>query len=348
MNFLSRMALGLMLLLMTFSTARASEFQIGEIVDIQDDVYVIEMGGEQLRVEKPEGFLTTQSQEGEVGEKMVMGTFETGAGLAWTIYDTYRSSNLLLLLGGFFVLVFLIAGKRGFTSLLGLVISISIIIFAIIPLIVSGASPLLTALGGSCVIGGVTIFIAHGFSRKSLLAFYATIFTLLCAAGFAMAAVMFAKVFGTGSEESVYFLGGEYAFLDLRGILLGGVLLGALGVLDDITVSQVFSIAEIQRANPKLSAQELFQRGMRVGREHIASMVNTLALAYVGVALPLILLISLDASTPLWVTLNSEFVGEEVVRVVVGSSALTLAAPIASFLAAYFLKKKTYSEGEVT
>ncbi|MCK5472229.1 YibE/F family protein [Candidatus Gracilibacteria bacterium] len=321
----------------------ANEFAVGEVLQVHEDDLEVELLGKKIKVENNENFLTTLAQETSEGEKMVMGKFEMGRGKVWQIYDKYRSPHLLALVLLFFILIFLIGGKRGLSSLLGLAISISIILFGIIPFIASGLNPLLVALVGGFAIAGVTIFIAHGFSRNSFLAFLATIFTLLVAALFACFAISFTKIFGTGSEESFYFLSGEFAFIDLRGLLFTGILLGTLGVLDDITVAQIASISEIQKANPKLSPRELFVSAMKIGREHIASMINTLALAYVGVSLPLILLLFLDSSKPLWVILNSEFVAEEIVRVVVGSSALILAAPIASFLGAYFLRKRANS-----
>ncbi len=318
----------------------ASEFAVGEVLRVHGGDFEVELLGEKIKIENNENFLTTFSQEASEGEKMVVGKFEMGEGKVWQIYDKYRNPHLLILFFFLMVLVFLVAKWRGLSALLGLAISIAIILFGIIPSIASGLNPLLVVLVGGFVIAGVTIFIAHGFSRNSFLAFLSTIFTLLVATLFACFAINFTKIFGTGGEESFYFLSGEFAFIDLRGLLLAGILLGTLGVLDDITVAQVTSISEIQKANPKFSSRELFKRGMRIGREHIASMINTLALAYAGVSLPLLLLLFLDSAKPLWVILNSEFVAEEIVRVIVGSSALILAAPIASFLGAYFLRKR--------
>ena len=319
----------------------ASEFAVGEVIQVHEDGFEVELLGEKIKIENNENFLATPAQKASEGEKMVVGKFEMGEGKVWQIYDKYRNPRLLILFFFFVAFVFLVARWQGLSALSGLAISIAIIFFAIIPSIASGLNPILVALVGGFVIAGVTIFIAHGFSRNSFLAFLSTIFTLLVATLFAFFAISLAKIFGTGGEESFYFLSGEFAFIDLRGLLFAGILLGTLGVLDDITVAQITSISEIQSADPKLSSHELFKRGMKIGREHIASMINTLALAYAGVSLPLILLLFLDSSKPLWVILNSEFVAEEIVRVVVGSSALILAAPIATFLGAYFLQKRS-------
>ena len=116
---------------------------------------------------------------------------------------------------------------------------------------------------------------------------------------------------------------------------LGGIIIGALGVLDDITTAQTATIDELSKANHTLSQRELFTRGMSVGKEHVASLINTLALAYAGASLPILLLFYTNTDTPAWVTVNSEFIAEEIVRTLVGSMALLLAVPISSFLAAH-------------
>lgn len=135
-------------------------------------------------------------------------------------------------------------------------------------------------------------------------------------------------------------LTGNQTSINLKGLLLGGIVIGALGVLDDITTGQTAVINELISANKKLNKTELFKRGLVVGREHIASLVNTLFLAYASVSLPLLLLFSQSSDTPLWVAVNSEFIAEEIVRTLVGSSTLILAVPISTFMAVNFLTRK--------
>ena len=127
---------------------------------------------------------------------------------------------------------------------------------------------------------------------------------------------------------------GELSAVNLRGLLLGGIIIGALGVLDDITTAQTAAIDEISKANPRLGFRELYRSGTSIGREHIASLINTLALAYAGASLPILLLFSINEEMPMWTILNSEFMAEEIVRTLVGSSALLLAVPISTYLAA--------------
>jgi uncharacterized membrane protein len=181
-----------------------------------------------------------------------------------------------------------------------------------------------------------SLYLAHGFNKRTSVALFGSVLTLVFAVGIDVLFVYFTKLTGMGSEESVY-LQISNSSIDLRMLLLSGIIIGVLGVLDDVTTGQAAIIDELHDANPNLSVSELYRRGLSVGREHIASLINTLVLAYVGVSFPLILLFTIQKSQPLWLTLNSNFIGEEVVRTVVGSSALILAVPITSILAAYFL-----------
>ena len=135
----------------------------------------------------------------------------------------------------------------------------------------------------------------------------------------------------------MYLQSGLTAGVNLRGLLLGGMIIGCLGVLDDITTAQTAAVDEIRKANPNLTSKQLLQSGLSVGREHIASLINTLALAYAGASLPLLLLFQTNETFPLWVTLNSEFLAEEIVRTLVGSTTLLLAVPISTWCAARFL-----------
>ncbi len=317
------------------------EFAIGEVVEIQNEMAALELiDGRSIEVEQNAAFAMTENQIPVVGEKFVVGRFDFGGEKIWQIYDYYRLDKLLMIFTIFVFILIAVGGWRGISALAGLVVSIGAIIFGVVPALASGFPPLIVVLVGGAAIAAVTIFIAHGFNFRALLAFAATIATLLVAAGLAVFFTIFANLFGTGSEESFYLTSGLFEDLDLRGLLLAGILLGALGVLDDITIAEITTVDELKKANPNLTRRELFKRGLRVGREHIASMVNTLALAYAGVALPLILLFVVDGNQPLWALVNSEFAAEEITRTLVGSLALVLAAPLSCFLGALFLKKK--------
>ena len=253
------------------------------------------------------------------------------------IADHYRLPSLLWVVAIFFALVVFFGRWRGFTSIIGIVVSIVVLTTFIIPRILNGGNPLGMSIVGAVIIALISLYVAHGFSRRTSIALASTLITLGLAAGLAMLFVMLGRLSGVGSEEAYYLQFGNLENLNLKGLLLGGIIIGALGVLDDITTGQTAAVEKIHKANPALSRLELVKRGLKVGREHIASLVNTLVLAYAGASFPLLLLFSMNDAVPLWLTFNSEMIAEEVIRTLVGSSALVLAVPIATALAARFV-----------
>lgn len=269
------------------------------------------------------------------GETIIMQRLEQPSGeVQYLVREKYRLHVLLLLTLAFFALGFLLGGKTGVSAIIGLAASIGVIYFFIVPQIVAGRQPLLISCIGAVLIACSSIYFAHGFNRRTTIALFSTGITLLCSVCTAVVFVWFAKLFGMGTEETMFFQTGPLQTVDLRGLLLGGIIIGALGVLDDITTAQTAAIDELSKANPKLGFAELYKAGTSIGREHIASLINTLALAYAGASLPLLLLFFTGTDTPWWVILNSEFLAEEIVRTLVGSITLLLAVPISTWLAA--------------
>ena len=254
---------------------------------------------------------------------------------SYFIMDRYRLPAVTYIIVGFFLLVFLVAGKKGFGAILGLIISLFVILNFIVPQIIHGSDPLMISIAGSLIIVFTTIFLAHGFSKKTAVALVATLISLILTGILAVFFVAITRLTGLGSEDS-YLLQFGPEGINLQGLLLGGIIIGALGVLDDITTAQSAAIFEIFKANSTLPLRELIKRGMSVGREHVASLVNTLVLAYAGVSLSLFILFVLNPSKqPYWVILNSEVIIEELVRTLAGSIGLTLAVPITTLLAAW-------------
>lgn len=250
------------------------------------------------------------------------------------VADVYRTKTVYWLLGLFAVVVVIVGGLRGATSFLGMFVSLIILLLYVVPQILSGSNPLVVGLIGSMVIGTITIYIAHGFSIKSHVALSSMIGVLFLVGGLAILAVKAAQLVGLGSEEAYFLQFSDTANINLQGLLLCGILLGALGVLDDITISQSSIVFELYDAKKKISWEELYERGLAVGKDHVASLVNTLVLAYVGANLPLFLLLVMNEQTPLWVTLNSDILVEEIIRTLAGSIGLVLAVPLSTFLAA--------------
>lgn len=280
------------------------------------------------------------------GDKIIVAEHVNQEGTAYFFADRYRLQSIFLILGFFLILATFFARKKGAMAIVGLVVSLFIIIKWIIPPILAGGNPLLISFFGALGIAVTSIYLAHGYSQRTTLALISTLITLVLATGMSLLFVSLASLTGMGSDEAFYLELGMNETINLKGLLLGGIIIGVLGVLDDVTTAQVATVDEIHSANPRLSFLELYRRGTAVGQEHIASLVNTLVLAYVGASLPLLLIFILNKEMPLWIALNNEIVAEEVIRTLVGSSSLIFAVPIATFLAAYFFEGKIPSRNE--
>lgn len=270
---------------------------------------------------------------------VVQQVFDDGS-IEYAVADIHRLGILQWLILGFFLLVLVVAGKRGFLSIIGMVASMVVVFTFLVPELLSGADPVVISLLAAVMVGASTLYLSHGFSRRSHIAFGSILLTLLMVLLLGQVAVQTAELAGLGSEEAYFLQFTPGISIKLQGLLLGGIIIGALGVLDDIIVSQVSVVTQLKAANEKLSKAELYWRGLEVGKDHVASLVNTLVLAYAGANLPLFLLFYTSEGVPWWVTVNNELIAEEVVRTVVGSIGLVLAVPITTVLAAVFLRKK--------
>ena len=256
------------------------------------------------------------------------------------IADHYRNSRVALVVSLFFILAIIFGGWKGLTAILGMLFSAGVVFYGIAPRVLAGANALIVALLGGAVIIVVSLYVSHGFSKRTSIAVGASLATLVLAALCNYAAVIFTHLTGGGTEEA-YYLQMDGSSIDARGLLLGGIIIGVLGVLDDITTAQAAAVEEISLANTTLSFRELYRRGISVGKEHIASLVNTLVLAYVGASFPIVLLYILHKNIPVWLLLNSNFIAEEIVRTVVGSTALVLAVPLTTIMSAYIFSPKS-------
>jgi uncharacterized membrane protein len=253
----------------------------------------------------------------------------TGAG--YTIVDFERRGPMLVLAVIFVLLVLLFARLRGALSLVGLAFSVGIVLLFVVPAILDGRSPLAVAVVGSLAVALVTIPLAHGGSAKSLSALLGTAASLLLTAALAVVFTELTHLTGLSTEEAVFLRVGQ-ADLSLDGLLLAGMVIGALGVLDDVTISQASTVLALRRANPSLGFAELFRRALQVGRDHVSATVNTLVLAYMGAALPVLLIFS-TADLGVGEALNTELVAKEVVATLVGSIGLIASVPLTTALA---------------
>lgn len=272
----------------------------------------------------------------EPGDKIFLSHIRDINGIEFYILkDVDRGGGLLLLFLLFVGLLLLFAGFQGARALGSLLLSILGIVFILLPALLAGYDPILMSLLIAGVILALALFGTHGFGPLSLIAFGGTIGAVLVTSAVAWWFVEMLRLTGYGSDASVYLTFATNGELDLVGLLLGSIIIGVLGVLDDISITQASVVRELRAANSALPALELYRRAIKVGRDHVGSLVNTLALAYVGAALPLVLLFS-TSDAPLFFTLNQEVVAAELARILIGSIGLILTVPLTTGLAAWW------------
>lgn len=258
------------------------------------------------------------------------------------INDYVRRAPLFWLFIIFVALTIIIGRKRGIASIFGMAFSFLVIFLFVLPQISNGQDPILIAIIASLIIIPVTFYLSHGFNRKTTMSVIGTMIALLVTGILATIFVDAAKLTGFSSEEAGFLESIKQGSINIRGLLLAGIIIGLLGILDDITISQAAIVEQLIDTSPRLSFKELYARGMDVGKDHIASVVNTLVLVYTGAALPLLLLF-INNPAPFSEVINYEMIAEEIVRTLVASIGLILAVPITTLLAAYFSKKKLRS-----
>jgi uncharacterized membrane protein len=249
----------------------------------------------------------------------------------YTFLDFERQGPLIWLAVAFGVIVILFGRLRGAMSLLGLGASLVVIFAFVVPAMLSGTSPVLVAALGASAVMLLTISLAHGLGAKSMAAILGTTVSLALTIGLALLFSELAYLTGFGSEESSLVLVGNSS-ISLRGLVIAGIVIGALGVLDDVTVSQSSTVMALRRSNPAYRFGELFREALDVGHDHVAATVNTLVLAYVGASLPILLIFSISG-VAVSDALNTEAVAEQIVGMLVGSIGLIAAVPITTALA---------------
>jgi uncharacterized membrane protein len=252
--------------------------------------------------------------------------------LQYSVTDVNRQFPLALLAGIFAVVVILIGRMRGVMALVALVVSFAVLTLFILPAILQGSNPLLVAVVGSSAIMLLALYMCHGLTARTSVAVLGTLVSLLLIGLLGSVFIGWASLTGN-TDDSTGLIHGLYPGIDMSGLLLAGVIIGSLGVLDDVTVTQTSAVWELHQADPSMGTRDLYRAGIRIGRDHIASVVNTLVLAYAGAALPLLLLFSI-AESSVGAVANSELVAEEIVRTLVGSIGLVAAVPVTTALAA--------------
>ncbi|MES9520145.1 YibE/F family protein [Streptomyces capoamus] len=274
-----------------------------------------------------------QTRQLHQGERVVV-AYEPSAPreLQYAVTDVDRKFPMALLAGIFAVAVVVVGRLRGVMALVALAVSFLVLTLFILPAILQGSNPLLVAVVGASAIMLIALYMCHGLSARTSVAVLGTLISLSLIGVLGSLFIGWAALTGN-TDDSTGLIHGLYPSIDMSGLLLAGVIIGSLGVLDDVTVTQTSAVWELHEANPSMGWRGLYRAGIRIGRDHIASVVNTLVLAYAGAALPLLLLFSI-AQSSVGTVANSELVAEEIVRTLVGSIGLVASVPVTTALAA--------------
>ncbi|MEU8704085.1 YibE/F family protein [Streptomyces sp. NPDC048565] len=252
--------------------------------------------------------------------------------LQYSVTDVDRAFPMALLAGIFALAVIVVGRLRGLMALIALAVSFAVLTLFILPAILQGSNPLVVAVIGASAIMLIALYTCHGLTARTSVAVVGTLISLLLIGLLGSLFIGWAVLSGN-TDDNTGLIHGLYPDIDMSGLLLAGVIIGSLGVLDDVTVTQTSAVWELHQADPTMGARRLYRAGIRIGRDHIASVVNTLVLAYAGAALPLLLLFSI-AQSSVGTVANSELVAEEIVRTLVGSIGLVASVPVTTALAA--------------
>lgn len=288
--------------------------------------------GETIALELQESPTSVQL---EPGDRIVLGR-ATDPGipedLRYTFADFQRGPPLVLLLALFIAAVLALGRWHGLRALVGLALSLVVLVKFVLPSILDGNNATAVALVGSALVMLATLYLTHGFNDRTTTAVVGTLISLGLTGALATLFIGLTELTGLADEDA-RILQIASTSIDLRGLILGGIIIGTLGVLDDVTVTQVSAVWELHRANPDLGRRGLYAAALRIGRDHIASTVNTLVLAYAGASLPLLILF-VEVQRGLTEVLTGETVATELVRTLVGSIGLVASVPITTALAA--------------
>jgi uncharacterized membrane protein len=311
-------------------------------VDIVCDVATVELlggpdEGDTVDLEFPE---SVSNPDLRPGDKIVL-NYEpaAGPGFEYQFADRQRKPVLFWLAASFALAVVVLGRLRGLAALAGLAASLAVLLAFALPALIDGRMPIAVAVVAAAAISYFALYLAHGFTAMTTVALLGTLASLALTAVLAVTFDGLARFSGFATEEAG-FLAAAGTTIDVGGLLLAGVVIGALGAIDDMTVTQASAVAELHAANPALGTAELLRRGLRIGRDHVASTVNTLVLAYAGASMPLLVLFVLSEQSLASVA-NSEVVAVEIVRTLVGSIGLVASVPLTTWLAAQAIRPDT-------
>ncbi|UQI48922.1 YibE/F family protein [Streptomyces sp. HU2014] len=284
------------------------------------------------------------SRRYEVGQKVVLSYApKAPKNLQYAVSDVDRTLPMALLAGVFALAVVVVGRLRGLFALAALVISFGVLTLFILPAILQGSDPLLVAVIGGSAIMLIALYMCHGLNARTSVAVVGTLTSLVLIGLLGSLFTDWAHLTGD-TDDQTGLVHGLYPEIGIQGLLLAGIIIGSLGVLDDVTVTQTSAVWELKEADPSASWRKLYGAAMRIGRDHIASVVNTLVLAYAGASLPLLLLFSI-ADSGIGTVATSEIVAEEIVRTLVGSIGLVASVPVTTALAALVVSADRHHAG---
>ena len=298
------------------------EVQLDETL-YRGDIIEVQWGGR--RALSGNGFL-------HPGDGVLLELTQEGGTRTYTIAEVVRLPALVPVTIALVLALLAIARLKGLAALAGLASSVAVFLLVIVPALQRGDDPLIATLVGSVGVVTISVFVVHGFNRKSLAALLGTIGGLGVVATTAAIAVAAARMSGFGTEDQIFLAVGTEGRIDMPHLVLAGVIVGSLGALVDMSVGQASAVTELAAVDPELRGAALYRSALNVGRDHIGSLVNTLALAYFGGALPLVLLLSLGFQ-PLALAINSEEIIESMIAVIAASLGLVLAVPMTTAIA---------------
>ncbi len=274
------------------------------------------------------------------GQKFYLNFMETVSGeQILSVQEVDRASALIVLIVFFTVAVIAFGGLLGVRALISLAGSLLVVVYMLVPALVAGYPPVAMSVALATLILALAIFVTHGFTGHSFAAFGGTVIAVILTGLLAALAVSITSLTGFISDESTYLNFSTGGRLDFAGLLLAGIIIGALGVLDDIAITQASAVRELFGANSEISRREVFVRAIKIGRDHVSALVNTLVLAYTGTALPLLLLFYHSSQGAMAIA-NREVFAAEIVRTLVGSIGLIMTVPITTAIAVIILRRR--------
>jgi len=299
--------------------------------------------GDKKGQEAKSSWVPVSAEEEEIfslnqGDKVIVQYTKMNEMESWSIMDKQRAGVLWWLLIILAVVLIVISRWYGIKSLATLFITALVILYFLVPQIAKGADPLIITILAAGFFIIPSLLLSHGFNKKTYIAIVGIVFSVIIVAILAKLVISWAQLTGINTEETFYINLGEQK-INLLNLLLAGIILGTVGVMDDIAITQSSVVLELRKINKNLAWQEVFKKAMQVGNDHIASVINTLFLAYVGASLPLVLLLT-QQEIPFMIAIQREFVATEIIRILVGTIGLVLTVPLTTVIAALIFTRK--------